>query len=293
MDLIDYIDGLFIDLPSIPDYWITARLNKAFKGHSSIWCTEMNEIHGRRNLPWWKSQIIQKYSNDPYEWCLRKSKRLKAIDPQMNIHMRNNKLLTQMPGELEHAVKCRLNHNCTLDDIVNTLQYLRKRTNIGKCTPYQSSGFKEKQPPWVEFKEKPREREEEVAKKKNPSHNCGSTDHYATNCPKAKKKFYAIEKVPEEESPTEKSDSDSMGDVIREQSDEEKDPREGFLVEYKEETPLRMKEIQLEAGMPQDTANKNLCKHTQDAQTFLVTPTKGMAYIHGTATKMTVCIDNA
>ncbi|MBW0507623.1 hypothetical protein O181_047338 [Austropuccinia psidii MF-1] len=45
--------------------------------------------------------------------------------------------------------------------------------------------------------------------------------------------------------------------------------------------------------MPQDTANKNLYKHTQDAQTFLVTPTKGMAYIHGTATKRTVCIDNA
>ncbi|MBW0571991.1 hypothetical protein O181_111706 [Austropuccinia psidii MF-1] len=45
--------------------------------------------------------------------------------------------------------------------------------------------------------------------------------------------------------------------------------------------------------MPQDTANKNLCKHTQDAQAFLVTPTRGMAYIHGTATKMTVCIDNA
>ncbi|MBW0492881.1 hypothetical protein O181_032596 [Austropuccinia psidii MF-1] len=45
--------------------------------------------------------------------------------------------------------------------------------------------------------------------------------------------------------------------------------------------------------MPQDTENENLCKHTQDAQTFRVTPTKGMSYIHGTATKMTVCIDNA
>ncbi|MBW0514573.1 hypothetical protein O181_054288 [Austropuccinia psidii MF-1] len=45
--------------------------------------------------------------------------------------------------------------------------------------------------------------------------------------------------------------------------------------------------------MPQDTVNKNLCKHTQDAQKFLVTPTKGMAYIHGTATEITVCIDNA
>ncbi|MBW0525563.1 hypothetical protein O181_065278 [Austropuccinia psidii MF-1] len=37
MELIDYIDGLFIDLPSIPDYWITARLNTAFKGHATIW----------------------------------------------------------------------------------------------------------------------------------------------------------------------------------------------------------------------------------------------------------------
>ncbi|MBW0515207.1 hypothetical protein O181_054922, partial [Austropuccinia psidii MF-1] len=45
--------------------------------------------------------------------------------------------------------------------------------------------------------------------------------------------------------------------------------------------------------MPQDTSNKNLCKHTQDAQTFLVTPANGMVYIHGKATKMTVCIYNA
>ncbi|MBW0570768.1 hypothetical protein O181_110483 [Austropuccinia psidii MF-1] len=45
--------------------------------------------------------------------------------------------------------------------------------------------------------------------------------------------------------------------------------------------------------MPQDTANTNFCKHTRDAQTFLVTPIKKMAHIHGTDTKMTVCIDNA
>ncbi|MBW0507707.1 hypothetical protein O181_047422 [Austropuccinia psidii MF-1] len=129
LELIDYIDGLFIDVPSIPDNWITARLSTEFKGHASIWYIEMKDIHGRRNWPWWNSQIIQKYSNgswiwqnlmsfendkysvdkDPYEWCYRQSKRLKAIDPQMNIHMRNHKLLKQLPGELEHAVKCRCN----------------------------------------------------------------------------------------------------------------------------------------------------------------------------------------
>ncbi|MBW0562827.1 hypothetical protein O181_102542 [Austropuccinia psidii MF-1] len=181
-----------------------------------------------------------KYSvvKDPYELCLRQSKRLKSIDTQMKIQMRNQKLLTQMPGDLEHSVKCRCNHNCTLDDIANTLQYLRKRANIGKYTPYKSSGFKVKQPCRVEFKDKPRELVAEVAKEKNSYHTCGSTDHYANNFPKAKKKVYAVEKVPEEESPTEDSDSDSMGDAIREQFDEEQDPREDFLVEYQEETPL-------------------------------------------------------
>ncbi|MBW0511881.1 hypothetical protein O181_051596 [Austropuccinia psidii MF-1] len=99
MELIYYIYGLLIDVPSIPDYWTTARLNTEFEGHACIWYTEMKEIHGRRSLPWWESQIIQKYSNgsciwektmsfengkycvdkDPYEWCLRQSKKLKSI----------------------------------------------------------------------------------------------------------------------------------------------------------------------------------------------------------------------
>ncbi|MBW0567038.1 hypothetical protein O181_106753 [Austropuccinia psidii MF-1] len=89
-----------------------------------------------------------KYSvdKDPYEWCLRQSKRLDVINPQMNIQMRNHKLLKQILGELNHAVKCRCNQRFTLDDIANTLQDIRKRTNIRKYSPYQSSGFKKKQP---------------------------------------------------------------------------------------------------------------------------------------------------
>ncbi|MBW0463965.1 hypothetical protein O181_003680 [Austropuccinia psidii MF-1] len=68
MELIDYIYGLFIGVPSIPGYWITARLNTAFEGHSSIWYTEMKKIYGRRSSPLWKSQIIQKYSNGTWIW---------------------------------------------------------------------------------------------------------------------------------------------------------------------------------------------------------------------------------
>ncbi|MBW0510840.1 hypothetical protein O181_050555 [Austropuccinia psidii MF-1] len=142
---------------------------------------------------------------------------LKAIDPQMNIQMRNHKLLTQMPGKLEHEVNFRCNQNSTLDGIANTLQEVRKVTNVGKYTPYKSSGFKEKKPFRVEIKDKTRETVAEVTKKKNSCHNCGSTDHNVNNCPKANKTVYGIEKVPEEKSPTEDSESDSMGNAIREQ----------------------------------------------------------------------------
>ncbi|MBW0484284.1 hypothetical protein O181_023999 [Austropuccinia psidii MF-1] len=36
MELIDYLDGRFIKVPSIPDYWITTRLNTEFNGHANI-----------------------------------------------------------------------------------------------------------------------------------------------------------------------------------------------------------------------------------------------------------------
>ncbi|MBW0476930.1 hypothetical protein O181_016645 [Austropuccinia psidii MF-1] len=172
----------------------------------------MKELHGRRSWPWWKSQIIQKYRNgtwiwkktisfendkysvdkDPYEWCFRQSKRLKDIDPQMNIQMRNHKLLILIPGELEHAVKCRCNQSCTLDDIAKTLQDVSKGTNIGKYSQFRSSSFKEKQPFRVDSKDNPKEKMAELTKKRDTCHNCGSTDHYAKNCPKAKKEVYSI-----------------------------------------------------------------------------------------------------
>ncbi|MBW0544074.1 hypothetical protein O181_083789 [Austropuccinia psidii MF-1] len=182
-----------------------------------------------------------------------------------------------MPGELANVAKCRCNENFTVDDIANTLQDVSKGTNIGKYTPYKSSGFKDKQTLRVEFKEKPMERVEEVTNKKNTYPNWGSTDHYANNCPMASESVYAIEKVTEEESTPEDSEPESMGDSLREQSHDKNDQREEFQVEYQEETPLEMQKIQLKAGLPQDTANRNLCKHTQDAQTFLVTPTMDMA----------------
>ncbi|MBW0499544.1 hypothetical protein O181_039259 [Austropuccinia psidii MF-1] len=153
-----------------------------------------------------------------------------------------------------------------------------KRNNIAKHSPYKSSGFKQRQPFRVEFQDKLRERVAEVTKKMNSCQNCGSTDHYSNNCPKAKKK------VPEEDSPTQDSESDSMGDAIREQSDEEQNTREEFLVEYQEEEPLEIQVIQLEASMPQVSAGVYV-----EAVIRLFT-TRTMTVTHGNNFKIRVLI---
>ena len=105
-----------------------------------------------------------------------------------------------------------------------------------------------------------------MTKKNNCCHNCAPTYYYANNCPKEKKKVYSIEQVPEKESPTEDYESDSMGDAIREHYDDNKDPKEEFLVEYQKETQLEIQVVPLGEGIPQDTENNNLCKHTQYAK---------------------------
>ncbi|MBW0462905.1 hypothetical protein O181_002620 [Austropuccinia psidii MF-1] len=110
----------------------------------------------------------------------------------MKLQIRNYKLLTQLLQQLEPEVKCICNQDSTLDEIANTLQDTKQEKKVA-----------------------------EVTKKKNSCKNCGSTDHYAKRCPKAKKKVYSIEQVSEEESQTEDSESDSMGDAIREHFDDE------------------------------------------------------------------------
>ncbi|MBW0567562.1 hypothetical protein O181_107277 [Austropuccinia psidii MF-1] len=65
MELRDYIYGLFIDVPSIPDYWITARLNTEFKGQASIWYTETKEIHGGRVRLSKSTEMVLGYGKRP------------------------------------------------------------------------------------------------------------------------------------------------------------------------------------------------------------------------------------
>ncbi|MBW0489695.1 hypothetical protein O181_029410 [Austropuccinia psidii MF-1] len=83
-----------------------------------------------------------------------------------------------------------------------------------------------------------------------------------------------------------------MDDAIREQSDDDQDPREEFLVEYQEEAPLEIQDIQFEEGMPQDTFKKTCANtHNMHKNSWLHQPKEWHTYIE--QTQRTVCIDNA
>ncbi|MBW0552852.1 hypothetical protein O181_092567 [Austropuccinia psidii MF-1] len=71
MELIYYTYGLFIYLPSIPDYWITAILNTEFKGHASIWYTEMKEIHGGRVKSSKSTAMVLGYGRRPCHFRMK------------------------------------------------------------------------------------------------------------------------------------------------------------------------------------------------------------------------------
>ncbi|MBW0543874.1 hypothetical protein O181_083589 [Austropuccinia psidii MF-1] len=82
----------------------------------------------------------------------------------------------------------------------------------------------------------------------------------------------------------EDSDSESMGNAIRENNDKDQDQIEENIVEYQEGT-------QLEEGLPKQTTN-NIFQAYTICKKFLVTPKRRMAYIDGTATKRTFSVGN-
>ncbi|MBW0572449.1 hypothetical protein O181_112164 [Austropuccinia psidii MF-1] len=148
---------------SIPDYWITDILNTEFKQNDSIRYT---------------------VDKDPYDWCLRQSKRLTAIETHITTEMRNHKLLTRLPGDLEHAVKCKFCKEYTFHEISTTLQEVRSRTSIGRYNTHSPGENREN--PTLESKEN-HYLESEIT---TGFHNCESPNNYAENFPKDREEIF-------------------------------------------------------------------------------------------------------
>ncbi|MBW0519318.1 hypothetical protein O181_059033 [Austropuccinia psidii MF-1] len=50
----------------LPERLITARFNTFFTRSSHRWYIKLRQAHGHRSWTWWKSQIINRWSNDAW-----------------------------------------------------------------------------------------------------------------------------------------------------------------------------------------------------------------------------------
>ncbi|MBW0543227.1 hypothetical protein O181_082942 [Austropuccinia psidii MF-1] len=114
--------------------------------------------------------------------------------------MRNHKLLTQLPGDLENSVKCRCIKESTLEEISTPFQEVRIRTSIGRYNTHITGD--NRQNPTLEAKET--HYSEYVIT--TGFHNCESPNSYADNFPKDREEIFA-----REDQEGHKYDSDSAG----------------------------------------------------------------------------------
>ncbi|MBW0474796.1 hypothetical protein O181_014511 [Austropuccinia psidii MF-1] len=145
----------------------------------------------------------------------------------MTTEMRNHKLLTKLPADLEHAVKCRCSKESTLDEISTTLQEVRIRTSIGRYNTHSTGDKREN--PTLEAKET-HDSESEITR---GFHNCELPNHYADNLPKDREEISAREKATRKDQEGHESDSDSVGNGRGNHSYSEPNPIEEYLVKFK------------------------------------------------------------
>ncbi|MBW0519375.1 hypothetical protein O181_059090 [Austropuccinia psidii MF-1] len=119
--------------------------------------------------------------------------------------MRNYKLLTKLPGDLEHAVKCRCSKEFTLDEISNTLQEVRIRTSIGRYNNHSTGNNREN--PTLEAKET-HDSDSEIT---TGFCNRESPNHCADNFTKYREEIFAREKETRKDQEGHECDSDSVG----------------------------------------------------------------------------------
>ncbi|MBW0576526.1 hypothetical protein O181_116241 [Austropuccinia psidii MF-1] len=186
----------------------------------------MRQDHGEQSWPWWKEQIIFKWTNDswrfkmdnsfeeaifnierdrPMSWFLKQKDRLTALNPDKCETMINKRILRKCGGDLEHSIRSRCIEHCSTEDYINAMEDITTRKKIGRNW-YKPSMDNKKSGKPIPKTNKPHE------KAPFKFHKCGSTSHLANTFPK-KTRINEIE--------IEKDDTKETNDVTVHESDSE------------------------------------------------------------------------
>ncbi|MBW0550235.1 hypothetical protein O181_089950 [Austropuccinia psidii MF-1] len=136
----------------LPKRLVTARFNTLFTRSAHRWHIKLRQAHGHQILNWWKTQMINKWANyawifkvetayessklnsDKYKalpWFCQQKDRLTELSPDKSEFTIHRKILKQCGGDLEYAVKIRNTEQSSAESIINILEEVTTRTEIG------------------------------------------------------------------------------------------------------------------------------------------------------------------
>ncbi|MBW0584551.1 hypothetical protein O181_124266 [Austropuccinia psidii MF-1] len=122
---------------AIPGESITARLHSSFEKSAKRWYYGIRQNNGKDTWSFWKNEIITKWENDAWRykiekafensffyphknksltWFLKKVEILNALYPETSQKMVHKKTLKRCGGEIEHALRTKINGIVETDD---------------------------------------------------------------------------------------------------------------------------------------------------------------------------------
>ncbi|MBW0541994.1 hypothetical protein O181_081709 [Austropuccinia psidii MF-1] len=269
------------------------------------WYIKLRQAHGHQSWTWWKSQIINKWSNDSWifkletafehakfnadkdkylPWFFQQKDRLTALYPDISEFMIHRKILRQCGGSLDHAVKSRNTEQSSAEDIINILEEVTTRTKIGSSRTNLKKRFNT---PWRDYVDKnPKENYNNVKYKSadtvRKSHICQSTTHLANTCPKRGKiNEIDIEKEPDvEKDDIIEDNSDDKSSIFSESSKDIENINATFDI------------MESYSHLPQLSNGQLVLSKVQDAQLMKTKPNRGKGYTAGNSCITEVVIDN-
>ncbi|MBW0493940.1 hypothetical protein O181_033655 [Austropuccinia psidii MF-1] len=153
-DYMEFIRGIIMIKEDfkLPDILVTARFNTFLTRSAHRLYIKLRQAHGHQSWTCWKTQIINKWASDAWRfkverafesakfnsdkdralpWFCQQKDRLTALYPDMSEFMIHRKILRQFGGDLEHAIKSRTTEQSSAEDIINILEEVTTRTEIG------------------------------------------------------------------------------------------------------------------------------------------------------------------
>ena len=79
-----------------------------------------------------ESDIFDPLKDKPHKWCLVQKKRLDCIYPNSSPVDINERILGQCKGSLEHAIRCRIDIDSELTDLIGVMEEVVEMTGLNK-----------------------------------------------------------------------------------------------------------------------------------------------------------------